>query len=134
MNESLDNFLSNLSQTSKFGFEEEVVEKEESVKLEESNEEFDVSLLHDFSDRQFKQKSILEDLNLLITEDEQNHFKDISPSNQLTESQVRKIFKEEINNFFKDKTLLKESSDPQIIYFKVGNNLFKGNLELVKNV
>jgi hypothetical protein len=134
MNESLDNFLSNLSQTSKFGFEEEVVEKKESVKLEESNEEFDVSLLHDFSDRQFKQKSILEDLNLLITEDEQNHFKDISPSNQLTESQVRKIFKEEINNFFKDKTLLKESSDPQIIYFKVGNNLFKGNLELVKNV
>jgi hypothetical protein len=134
MSDSLDNFLSNLSQSNKFSFEEDVVEKKEPVKIVESDGDFDVSLLYDFSDLSFKQNSILEDLNISILKDEQNNFKNISPSNQLTESQVRKIFKEEMNNFFKDKTLLKESSDPQIIYFKVGNNLFKGNLELVKNV
>lgn len=134
MSDSLDNFLSNLSQSSKFGFEEDNVEKKEPVKIVESDGDFDVSLLYDFSDLSFTQNSILEDLNISILKDEKNNFNDISPSNQLTESQVRKIFKEEINNFFKDKTLLKESSDPQIIYFKVGNNLFKGNLELVKNV
>lgn len=134
MSDSLDNFLSNLSQSSKFGFEEDIVEKKEPVKIVESDKNFDVSLLDDFYDSSFKQNSILEDLNISISKDEKNNFNDISPSNQLTESQVRKIFKEEMNNFFKDKTLLKESSDPQIIYFKVGNNLFKGNLELVKNV
>lgn len=134
MSDSLDNFLSNLSQSNKFSFEEDIVEKKEPVKIVESDGDFDVSLLYDFSDLSFKQNSILEDLNISILKDEQNNFKNISPSNQLTESQVRKIFKEEMNNFFKDKTLLKESSDPQIIYFKVGNNLFKGNLELVKNV
>jgi len=53
-------------------------------------------------------------------------------TSSLTEAQIRQIFREELSSFLKDKTILKESKDNQVIYFKVGNSLFKGNMTLVK--
>ena len=47
-------------------------------------------------------------------------------------SLIRSVLREELENFFKDKFILKESGDVETIVFKIGDSIFKGKLELLK--
>lgn len=81
--------------------------------------------------------SILKDIRPSLTEEDKNFFRNLdSPKTSNTslsdESSIRKIMREELEKFFKEKTVLHESANPEIIYFKIGNTLFKGTLEQVE--
>jgi hypothetical protein len=49
---------------------------------------------------------------------------------------IREVIREELDDYFKQKMVLEESSagNAQVIFLKVGNSLFKGNMEFVKSV
>lgn len=135
MSEGLDNFLSNIAQQS--NFDEKPKEKQTSKKKPKRDDDFSMNadvLLEGVK----PSSSILDQIGTSSISSDFDAFYDFPPaenpktSTSLTESQVRSIFREEMDRFFKEKQVLSESSNPQVIYFKVGNSLFKGTMELVK--
>lgn len=135
MSEGLDNFLSNIAQQS--NFDEKPKEKQASKKKPKRDDDFSMNadvLLEGVK----PSSSILDQIGTSSISSDFDAFYDFPPaenpktSTSLTESQVRSIFREEMDRFFKEKQVLSESSNPQVIYFKVGNSLFKGTMELVK--
>jgi hypothetical protein len=123
----LDNFLTRISKENKF---EDSVPTKNPPKRVVGNDDskMDGSLLFEGDS---KRKSILDELDIHITEDEKQYFKE-SPNNVDMKSLIRSVLREELENFFKDKFILKESGDVETIVFKIGDSIFKGKLELLK--
>ena len=136
MTEGLDNFLTNIAQQNS-AFEEKPKEKPATKKKPKKDDDFSMDSTALFEGVK-PSNSILEQIGLSSYADDTDAFYDFpstetEKNSSLTESQVRNIFREEMDRFFKEKQVITESNNPQIIYFKVGNSLFKGTMELVKN-
>lgn len=135
MSDELDSFLSNISKKNNFNFGEKSTEKPK-VKVEEkknSTPNFNVSDLLESK----QSTSILKDIPVSLTEEERQYFKNLNTDSKdekssLSESRIRDIMQEELQKFFKGKTVLKESEASDIIYFKIGKSLFKGVMQLVE--
>lgn len=136
MTSGLDNFLSNIAEQSN-GFDEKPKQTSSPKKKSKKEDDFAIdarALLETITPT----SNILDDIGVSSFSSDADAFYDFPPaqnpktSTSLTESQIRGIFREEMDRYFKEKQVLTESSNPQIIYFKVGNSLFKGTMELVK--
>lgn len=126
--DNLDHFLSNLSKQNKFYDLDDAPKVQVDKPINE--EKIDGSVL--FKDSQNK-KSILDEIEINLTESEKKYFNSTNQNQQsLNTDQIRQIFREELSKYFEDKFLLKESGDFETIVFKIGNSVFKGNLELLK--
>ena len=129
---SADHFLSRIARDVKFADEPEKPSKV-ITEIKSNNDDivFDTSDLYGQ-----KSPSILEQINPTLTEEDVSFFKNLDKSttnaNSIDEKAIRKLMREELEKFFKEKTVLHESANTEIIYFKIGNTLFKGTLEPVQ--
>lgn len=123
----LDSFLARISKDSKFN-DSASTDKHKKDVVDGGNDKIDGSLLFEGNSHR---KSILDDLNIDINEDEKKYFTETN-SNSSMKSLIREVLREELQTFFKDKFILKESGDFETIVFKIGDSIFKGKLELLK--
>lgn len=147
---NIDNFLANLSKdvsiddskpNKKTVVKENSASKSSKTKSKKSKDDdfkMDGNIL--FEGQQGEHKSILDDINLPEDTDfrldpEIENTRSLNESSEVNEN-IRAIIREELDSYFKNKMILGESSssDAQIIFLKVGNSLFKGNMEFVKSV
>lgn len=102
--------------------EEKVVDKGSKMEM------FDVPLLRE------QKSSILSQINPKITDQDKKALGELSKlsSDASLKPLIMECLNEFMSEYFKDKTLLTESADPQTIYLKIGNSLFKGSLTLME--
>lgn len=136
MDDVMDRFLDQFAKKKNIKFEE-TSEPIKTIVEEKENINFDVNSL--LKEGRTKRHSILDDINPIITDEDYKNFNELNEvavkhnSNfNLSENRIREIMQEELTEFFKSKYVLTESLDTEIIYFKVGDSLFKGELKLVK--
>ena len=136
--EVTDQFLNQFVKKNKINFGDEIEDGvktpiiESKSKIKE-NLDFDVKSL--LNEGKIKRHSILDDINPVITEEDYKHFNDLETVSTKTianENNIRAIIREELEDFFKSKYVLTESADTEVIYFKVGDTLFKGELKVIK--
>lgn len=126
--DDLDNFLTRISKENKF--DDSIPQKKEPKPISENkNGKMDGSLLFEGESRR---KSILDDLDVHVSDDEKQYFTESTNNNSEMKSLIRQVLREELESFFKDKFILKESGDTETIVFKIGNSVFKGKLELLQ--
>lgn len=129
---SADHFLSRIAKDVKFADEPE---KPSKVLTETKSNNDDV--VFDTSDLYGeKRPSILEQINPTLTAEDVSFFNNLNETQtnsvSIDEKAIRKLMREELEKFFKEKTVLHESANTEIIYFKIGSTLFKGTLEPVQ--
>jgi len=132
----MDRFLGQFAKNKNIKFEE-TSEPIKTIVEEKENINFDVNSL--LKEGRTKRHSILDDINPIITDEDYKNFNELNEvavkhnsNSNLSENRIREIMQEELTEFFKSKYVLTESLDTEIIYFKVGDSLFKGELKLVK--
>jgi hypothetical protein len=136
MDDVMDRFLGQFAKNKNIKFEE-TSEPIKTIVEEKENINFDVNSL--LKEGRTKRHSILDDINPIITDEDYKNFNELNEvavkhnsNSNLSENRIREIMQEELTEFFKSKYVLTESLDTEIIYFKVGDSLFKGELKLVK--